>query len=56
MARTLARLPQGARITDYISLGVVAQWFPRSRVDQVLAKSGKTSRRQREVPAHVAVY
>ncbi len=56
MARTLARLPQGARITDYISLGVVAQWFPRSTVDQVLANSGKSSRRQRDLPAHVVVY
>ena len=55
MARTLAQLPQGARITDYISLGVVAQWFPCSRVNQVLAKSGKTSRR-RDLPAHVVVY
>ncbi len=56
MARTLARLPQGARITDYISLGVVAQWFPRSTVDRVLANSGKSSRRQRDLPAHVVVY
>ena len=55
MARTLAQLPRGARITDYISLGVVAQWFPRSRVNQVLAKSGKTSR-WRDLPAHVVVY
>ena len=56
MARTLARLPQGARITDYISLGVVAQWFPRSTVDRVLANSGKSSRRQRDLPAPVVVY
>ena len=56
MARTLARLPQGARITDYISLGVVAQWFPRLTVDRVLANSGKSSCRQRDLPAHVVVY
>ncbi len=56
MARTLARLPPGARITDYISLGVVAQWFPRSTVDRVLADSGKSSRRRRDLPAHVVVY
>jgi hypothetical protein len=56
MARTLARLPQGARITDYISLGLVAQWFPRSTVDRVLANSGKSSRPQRDLSAPVVVY
>ncbi len=56
MARTLAPRPPGARITDYSSLGVVAPWFPRGRVDQVLAKSGQTSRRQRHLPAPVVVY
>lgn len=55
MARTLAQLPPGARITDYISLGVVAQWFPRSTVERVLANSGKSSRRQRDLPAPVVV-
>jgi len=56
MARTLAELPAGSRITDYISLGVVAKWFPRSTVDRVLARSGRASRRQRNLPAHVVVY
>jgi hypothetical protein len=28
MARTVADLPAGSRITDYISLGVVARFFP----------------------------
>ncbi len=55
MARTLARLPQGARMTDYISLGVVAQRFPRSTVERVLRQSGRASRRQRHLPAHVVV-
>lgn len=56
MARTEAELPGGARITDYISLGVVAKTFPRATIDQVLADTGKASRRQRELPAHVVVY
>ena len=30
MARTLAELPKGSRITDYLSLGVVAKTFPGS--------------------------
>lgn len=56
MARKPAGLPAGPRITDYISLGVVAKWFPRSAVDDVLARTGKASERQRELPAHVVVY
>lgn len=56
MARTQAALPQGTRLTDYISLGVVAKTFPRARIDAVLAATGTTSRRQRDLPAHVVVY
>ena len=36
MARTKAALPPGSRLTDYISLGVIARWFPRRAVDRVL--------------------
>lgn len=56
MARTLATLPAGSRITDYISLGVIAQRFPLARIRAVLKETGKTSRRQRDLPAHVVVY
>jgi hypothetical protein len=56
MARTKAQLSAGSRITDYISLGVVAQWFPREKVEAVLEQTGKASRRQRDLPAHVVVY
>ena len=56
MARTIAELPKGTRITDYISLGVLATTFPLSEVKAVLATQKKTSRRQRELPAHVVVY
>jgi hypothetical protein len=56
MSRTVAELPEGARITDYISLGVLAKTFPRNRIDEVLAQTGRSSRRQRELPAHVVVY
>jgi len=56
MARTRAQLAAGSRITDYISLGVVGKWVPRERVDAVLAETGKISRRQRDLPAHVVVY
>jgi hypothetical protein len=56
MARTVAELPKGARITDYISLGVLAKTFPLDRVSAAVAAAGKTSRRQRDLPAHVVVY
>ena len=53
--RRLAELPQGARISDYISLGVIARTFPADKIDAVLAATGETSVRQRELPAHVVV-
>ena len=56
MSRTVASLPAGSRITDYISLGVVARCFPREKVDEVLRQTERTSIRERELPAHVVVY
>ena len=56
MARTVAGLPAGSRITDYISLGVVAKFFPMEKVQQVLQATGRASVRQRDLPAHVVVY
>lgn len=56
MARTEALLPAGTRITDYISLGVVARFFPRDKVDAVLGQTGRASVRERDLPAHVVVY
>lgn len=56
MARTIAGLPEGSRITDYISLGVVTKTFPLGTVKSVLAAVGKGSIRQRDLPAHVVVY
>src|SRR3972149_6388446 len=56
MARTLAVLPEGSRITDYVSLGVITKTFPLKRVRAVLAATGKASQRERDLPAHVVVY
>src|SRR5579859_8234017 len=56
MARTVSALPEGTRVTDYISLGVIAKTFPLARVRSVLAATGKASLRQRDLPAHVVVY
>lgn len=56
MARTVAALPEGSRITDYVSLGVITKTFPLKRVRAVLAATGKASQRERDLPAHVVVY
>ena len=56
MARTVAELPKGTRITDYISLGVIGKTFPMQRVKAILARTGKASLRQRDLPAHVMMY
>ncbi len=56
MARTVAELPKGARITDYISLGVISKTFPLNTIHTILSRTGKASERQRELPAHVVIY
>ena len=56
MARTVAELPKGSRITDYISLGVLNTMIPRTAVDAALEASSRQSIRQRDLPAHMMVY
>lgn len=56
MARTIAELPKGSRITDHISLGVIAKFFPLEMINRVLADTGRASKRQRNLPGHVVVY
>ncbi len=56
MARTAAELPGGARLTDFVSLGVLTASFPLDTVRAVLARTERTSARERELPAHVMVY
>ena len=56
MSRTVAMLPAGSRITDYISLGVVAKTFPLDKIHAALAATERESARQRDLPGHVTVY
>jgi Insertion element 4 transposase N-terminal/Transposase DDE domain len=56
MARAPAGLPAGIRLTDHISLGVIAGTFPIGEVRRVLAETGRASERERDLPAHVMVY
>src|SRR5437763_4209175 len=56
MAGVPAGLPAGVRLSDHISLGVIARAFPPERVQQILAETGKASERERDLPAQVMVY
>src|SRR4029453_16675349 len=56
MAGAPAGLPAGIRLSDHISLGVIAKTVPIEEVRQVLAETGKASERERDLPAHVMVY
>jgi hypothetical protein len=56
MARTVAELPGGTRITDYISLGVLTKTFPMTTIEPILRNTGRTGLRQRDLPPHVVVY
>jgi hypothetical protein len=56
MSRTLATLPAGSRITDYISLGVIARFFPLKKIREVLQQTNSASKRERDLPAHVVMY
>ena len=56
MARSADVLANGSRMSDYVSLGVVARAFPAEKVRDVLRETGKESVRERALPAHVVVY
>src|ERR671938_775614 len=56
MARHAAALPNGTRISDYVSLGVLTSTVPAALVDTVLADTGRQSRRHRQLPARLVVY
>src|SRR5918993_1757663 len=56
MAGASAGVPAGVRLSDHISLGVIARAFPPDKVRRVLAETGRASERERDLPAHVMVY
>src|ERR671916_946648 len=56
MARTAARLPNGTRISDHVTLGVLTATVSGDLIDAVLAETGRQSQRQRQLPARVVVY
>jgi hypothetical protein len=56
MARTTALLPAGTRLSDYLSLGLLAKAVPLKVVNSTLAQTRKASRRERDLPAYMVVY
>src|SRR3982750_2319763 len=56
MAGVSASLPAGIRVSDHISLGVIARAIPPARVHRVLSETGRASERERDLPAQVMVY
>jgi hypothetical protein len=56
MARRAGELPKGERISDYITVGVIAERFPLRKVEDVLSRTGRASHRERDLPAQVMMY
>ena len=56
MARTAATLGEEARLTDYISLSVITSAFAEKAIRAALAETGRSSVRERELPAQVVMY
>jgi len=56
MACPPARLPNGARISDYVTLGVLTSTVPAELIDGVLKETGRQSQRSRQLPAPLVVY
>src|ERR687894_817267 len=56
MAGVPAGLPAGVRLSDHISLGVIAGAVPLARVRKILAETGRGSERERDLPAPVMIY
>ena len=56
MARTKATFTGGKRLSDYLSVSVIAQVYPRIKVRAALRSQGRDSQRRRDLPAEVMVY
>jgi hypothetical protein len=56
MARTRKALPEKVDVAHLISTGVLASVCPRALIDEVLQESGKSSQRERLLPAPAVVY
>ena len=44
------------RLSDLVSIGLLARTFPSDVVDEVIASCGRTQQRRRSLPARVDAY
>lgn len=56
MARVSKVRLEGDRLTDLMNIGVLTTRFPLDQVHEVLQRTGKASKRLRDLPAHVMMY
>jgi hypothetical protein len=56
MARSAMTMGTGGRIAEHLSIGVLAQIYPRERVAAVLQQTNRRSERVRDLPAEVVTY
>lgn len=56
MARTKASLGQGARLADYLSVGLLGRIYPASEIEKLLDAHEVNTQRSRRLPALVTSY
>lgn len=56
MAGKAAELGGGARVSDYLSVGLLSRLVPPSLIDEALTAHKRHSKRQRDLPAHAVAY
>jgi hypothetical protein len=50
------RQPEGSRLTDHLSIGVLTRTFGRDLIDSILVATDKVQRRIRLLPSRVMIY
>ena len=56
MARTAMTMSSGGRISEHLSVGILARSYPRDRIRKILQRLNANSQRVRDLPAEVLVY
>jgi len=56
MVNPAPKLPEGRRVIDAINIGVLTKTYPVAKIKAALGSTGRTSVRERALPAHVVVY
>lgn len=56
MARVSKVRHEGDRLTDLMNIGVLTTRFPLDQIHEVLRETSKSSKRLRDLPAHVMMY